>query len=829
MKIVSIELKGYKFLALSNINFIQLRPENKLQLILGTNGSGKSSLLKECSPLPANPSEFTKDGYKLIDITVGESFYSLKSSFSSTGNKFSFMKDNEELNPGLTVTVYKELVKKHFNYTPDIHDIMLGVSVFHRMSTMERRSWFTKISDSDYSYAISFYQRLREQLRDVQGASKLCQSRLVQETEKLLDEAGEAKYRAEVKELDILVSTMLQMISPIQSNESMIKVDIRNLDSQLAKASKLILDYRKSFINEESFKSVTDIEQAMIDTQAEIGTMKLKVDELCIIIDKKQQTMDIIKKANLDNIKNIDETLDKLDTNISALTSSLSTGLKFTDNRQALQALLSVQEFLTDIVIHLPDNPDKKFSRDNYIALLDKHKQLMLKKTHLDEQQLNFVNRKKELEHFKEHNQIECPNCQHLWYKGYDEGTYLSILANISSMSTMITEVVDELAIVDTEITDCKQYLEYQRSYIEVNKAWSILNPLWKHIQESMMFFNAPRQILTLIDSLKGDLQTSIEIDQFTIQLTDAMKVKETIAVNEVNNQQSLDDEIESLNKQLGDLFKGIESRHESLNRFKLYKDMCNSVKSLEGQIKTHMDDRSKKVDILIDTYKREALVKTINHVKLELSNKEQILSKIDVQKALVKDLESQLESYSEKIELLKIAVKELSPSNGLIAKGLTGFINHFLRQVNSFIKQVWSYPLELLPVVAEESEVDLDYKFPFKINDSHIASDVIKGSSAMKEVIDLAFKVVSAMYLGLTEFPLYLDEPSRAFDSSHRVAMFKMIDNFLLTANFSQVFMISHYENCYGCIANTDITVLCSNNIVLPRDAVFNKQVVIN
>jgi ABC-type cobalamin/Fe3+-siderophores transport system ATPase subunit len=70
MKIVSIELKGYKFLALSNINFIQLRPENKLQLILGTNGSGKSSLLKECSPLPANPSEFTKDGYKLIDITV---------------------------------------------------------------------------------------------------------------------------------------------------------------------------------------------------------------------------------------------------------------------------------------------------------------------------------------------------------------------------------------------------------------------------------------------------------------------------------------------------------------------------------------------------------------------------------------------------------------------------------------------------------------------------------------------------------------------------------------------------------------------------------------
>ena len=68
MRMNYIELKGFKRFALNNINYFKYSPHERHQLILGTNGSGKSSLLGEMSPLPADPRNYTKDGYKKIEI-----------------------------------------------------------------------------------------------------------------------------------------------------------------------------------------------------------------------------------------------------------------------------------------------------------------------------------------------------------------------------------------------------------------------------------------------------------------------------------------------------------------------------------------------------------------------------------------------------------------------------------------------------------------------------------------------------------------------------------------------------------------------------------------
>lgn len=60
MIIEKLELKFYKRMLLRSINHITITPKSKIQIILGTNSSGKSSLLKELSPLPANPSDYLK-------------------------------------------------------------------------------------------------------------------------------------------------------------------------------------------------------------------------------------------------------------------------------------------------------------------------------------------------------------------------------------------------------------------------------------------------------------------------------------------------------------------------------------------------------------------------------------------------------------------------------------------------------------------------------------------------------------------------------------------------------------------------------------------------
>ena len=49
MKILKLILKNYNRLFLNNIKTLELAPSKKINLILGTNGSGKSSLIQETS------------------------------------------------------------------------------------------------------------------------------------------------------------------------------------------------------------------------------------------------------------------------------------------------------------------------------------------------------------------------------------------------------------------------------------------------------------------------------------------------------------------------------------------------------------------------------------------------------------------------------------------------------------------------------------------------------------------------------------------------------------------------------------------------------------
>ena len=76
MKITNLILKNYNRLFLNNIKTLELTPTRKINLIIGTNGSGKSSLIKEMSPLPFDKNDFNS-GYKEIHIECNNKKYVL--------------------------------------------------------------------------------------------------------------------------------------------------------------------------------------------------------------------------------------------------------------------------------------------------------------------------------------------------------------------------------------------------------------------------------------------------------------------------------------------------------------------------------------------------------------------------------------------------------------------------------------------------------------------------------------------------------------------------------------------------------------------------------
>ena len=80
---------------------------------------------------------------------------------------------------------------------------------------------------------------------------------------------------------------------------------------------------------------------------------------------------------------------------------------------------------------------------------------------------------------------------------------------------------------------------------------------------------------------------------------------------------------------------------------------------------------------------------------------------------------------------------------------------------------------------------------------------------------------------LGLTDYPLYLDELAPSLDEKHRINIMQYVKEFIETKQCSQMFMVSHYNSGYGVFAQAQVAVLDSANLLnIPN--VYNEHVTI-
>ena len=91
MQIHELSLRGYKRLLLNRIQRFTLKPHAPHQLIIGTNGSGKSSVMAELTPLPPFGGSFLKTGSKVIRLSHRGGEYTLSSDFSNGSKPHSFI------------------------------------------------------------------------------------------------------------------------------------------------------------------------------------------------------------------------------------------------------------------------------------------------------------------------------------------------------------------------------------------------------------------------------------------------------------------------------------------------------------------------------------------------------------------------------------------------------------------------------------------------------------------------------------------------------------------------------------------------------------------
>lgn len=160
-----------------------------------------------------------------------------------------------------------------------------------------------------------------------------------------------------------------------------------------------------------------------------------------------------------------------------------------------------------------------------------------------------------------------------------------------------------------------------------------------------------------------------------------------------------------------------------------------------------------------------------------------------------------------------------------MIAEQILVFINTFIASINNVIASVWGYNLVLDNIDLEEGE--LDYKFPMYIhNRENMIPDIEFGSDSIIDIINQAFRIVVYKFLQLDGYPLYLDEPARAFDAVHSHNLILSMKELIDDERFSQVFYISHNYEGQNSFPNSQIAVIDDSHVTLKR--VYNEHVII-
>jgi len=844
MKIISLTLKGFTRMSLGNVESFTITPVQTIQLVLGTNGSGKSSLLGELTPLPPDTSNYTKEGSKTITIEDRGHEYVLKSWFSPS-QKHSFLKNGEELNPGGTVTVQKELVRQHFGITQEIHDLLTGISNFTTMSPAKRREWFTLLSDVSFDYALQVYARLKERSRDITGALKLAKKRLVVETEKVISDEEIRKLTDEThgiaRELDLLQTARAPMVRPVAdcvTRLDNVLDELRTLAARLLKIRFVspygydprLIPMRDDWgeLQRPTFKSLESLDGYLLELKQKISAKQALISNAVKQHEKFSQDVEVLKKTGADGIESLFARRKALVLQRGEELLKRRLGLACQQPEQTLQTIEAVWQALEEVVGEIPNNEDRRYSTAALTETEEKLRNLKDTKLRIEQKISDVASRKAHLLTHKQSPSVECPKCTYTWVVGYSEEKEAELNRQAEHLAGSLADLNRQLEQTQERYDGLARYADLYRSYIRLTRSVPTLSTFWDHVEDTRLIFNSPKSIMAELSIYRSDLQFDVAAKQCDAQIKELDDLIE--AAEKVGNANLAESKtkLDALTSEIEEMTSELSGLQQKLNDYSLYRQQLSEGLQLGERIAILREQATVANEELVETIRRETIAHCIRRLQSELARKEEILSAVSVQKGVIEDLERQIQELTVQEEAAKQLVKHLSPTDGLIADGLMGFIRNFTNQMNLIIKRIWSYPLIVRDCsVSGEGSTELDYRFPLSVHSNpKPVPDVGKASSGQQEIVNLAFKIVAMKYLHLSSSPLFLDEFAARFDPAHKASATELIKSLMHSQPFTQLFMVSHDYGQYGALAEVDVCVICPNNISVP--STYNQHVTI-
>lgn len=819
MKIVRLEVYGFKRLMLNNIKHFIYTPTSTHQLILGTNGSGKSSVLSELSPLPGHHSNYTKDGFKKITLEHAGKTYHLESVFKN--NKHSFVVDEgEDLNPGGTAAAQAALVMQHFGINKDIHELLTGEVRFTQLGPGDRRKWITMISRTDYGYAMNAFKRIAGRARDQQGALKHLRQRLTQETHNLqaLQDVDGLEERANQLR-DELNHLMLERVPNLPSLEAQ-QARMRELAGQLEVQAR---DYFRSLTYLPTGKSYRSNEDVTFDLQrldTNLHSTQALIERMGNEFADMESVVNSVQIEAGESLDNLPELIQQQDAEMARLLGEQQVFRELASPSEILRDWQAIADEVQILFRQLPDNMDRTYSRE---AVRAAELEIGHQQSRIDKSMAKIQSIQNRIALMEEAKEEQCPSCKYVWRPGYSETELAQLKYDQQQHELHVDEARLKIKDRATFIEECNGYTELYRRFRGFVQGYPRLQPLWNHILENQLLLNNPKGNLGLFVQWHRDLDLNVQFEtarkrhQHYVDLNERQSSMGDSA-HFSRRMQRLQQEIEVATQQLHDQ----RGERGEIDRFlrKLLR-----MQEIAGRMENDYAEIQRIQSVLIDSLRNDVIDETVTAHQTELGAIMRRISEKESQEGIVRDLEKSKGEVELDTKALLLLTRALSPNEGLIAEQLASDIGCLVAQLNSVIGSIWTYDFTILSCGMDSGE--LDYKFPVQFATSDYGTpDISRTSKGQRQVIDFAFQLTVMLYLNLTDYPLFLDEPGEGFDEQHRIKLMDFVKQLMEMGRHSQLFMISHYASTHGSFVNAETLVLDASNISVP--GTYNQHAVL-
>ena len=816
---------------------------NRIILIVGKNGSGKTALLSNLHPFahPGSSDIRTSEGviikgetgYKEIHIKLDDSLYVIKHIFnpSKEGHtvKSYVSKNEEELNPNGNVTSFKEVILLLMGIETDyLRLLRLGSNItnFIDMKSTDRKN-FTSELLTDVDIYSKYYKKINEDMRHFKSQLKLIvlkieKLKMIDDTDAVLelkklqsslsnekticDKLKEELYEAKstisrtIGDLDEFNSTLKDKTA----ERTLLEKNAYDLDSKL----------RRYVIDGSEAELMADISEMESDIRTSNSMREFLIKELDDALNRredKELSLKVVSSgldyANMQelylNLHRRKEELEPQFLNFKPICTKDDI-LKALVLFQKLEAVISnIKEFdrrsVEKVIGHRRNNTDTKTAVKRELYAIDvRIQQLMLsklkKESEYEEGLIYYVP--------EGCNPKGCPYYNSFKRLDVDTNTIKSINNRITNLERD-KESINSMNDIDMAIESVENILDMERSLLEkLPKGTFNKKDILLYIESDMRLYDESKytDYIQMLEEYEEYRDTLSKIKELKSEIT-LMESNQSTISSVQKELCDLDDQILSLRERI----EHCDSRKKSISITKL------SVEKNLSELREHIvlnDEFSvmnKKIMSLIDDiYKMnaakkecESLIKTIPSIEYDLRNRDKTIEELEesinqtkLKLMMFKELTKEREALLDKFDEMEILRETLSSTKGLPLLFMKLYMEDIRTKVNTLLKIVYDGELEIGNFRIDDREFNIPYtKRGMEVSDVRMSS---QGERSFISVA-LSFALIKQ---SLEKYNvLLLDEIDATLDTNNRRLFIDILEKQLDMIGAEQCFMISHND----------------------------------